>query len=184
MINIPTDIFAQYSLILAKKSVPVSYQSHYKKWLRYYLDFCHKYGFSHSNKESLTQFIKKLQEKHQTQTQQKQAAHAVSLYYEILQVGVNAANGSNITSAPKTNLRSETIKKSPPSFIVQVHKESQSEEKDSVIAQWKNTYADMSAEIKMKHYSPKTLKVYTIWVTVIQTLDIRHKTIDSIYAGN
>jgi len=65
---------------LAKKSIPISYQHYYKMWVRCYLDFCYKYGLSPSHKESLVQFIKKLQEKHQPQLQQKQAGQAVSLY--------------------------------------------------------------------------------------------------------
>jgi len=36
---------------------------HYRKWLRYYLDFCQKYGFRQSDTKSLPHFIKKLKEK-------------------------------------------------------------------------------------------------------------------------
>jgi hypothetical protein len=48
-------------------------RNYYKKWLRYYLDFCQKYKQPISTKESLQQFIKKLQEKNQTPERQKQA---------------------------------------------------------------------------------------------------------------
>jgi hypothetical protein len=47
--------------------------NYYKKWLRYYLDFCQKYNHPISTKESLGAFIKKLQQKNQT-------LDAVSLY--------------------------------------------------------------------------------------------------------
>jgi len=53
---------------------------HYRKWLRYYLDFCQKYGFQ-SDTKSLPHFIKKLKEKKQTDLQQKQAADAIYIYY-------------------------------------------------------------------------------------------------------
>ena len=167
MANISTDILSKYNSILTEKSIPISYQDGYKKWLKYYLDFCDKYGFSHSNRESLTQFMKKLQEKYQTQMQQKEAAEAVSFYYEILQVGVNTKTGSEITSDAKPNLSSETINNSPPSSQLQVHEESRSGN-DSITAEWKKIYADMSAEIKIRHYSPKTLKIYIMWVRNFQ----------------
>ncbi|WP_347274159.1 hypothetical protein [Candidatus Kuenenia sp.] len=41
-------------------------------------------NFSESKKESVSQVIKKLQEKHQSSQQQKQAALAISLYYSIV----------------------------------------------------------------------------------------------------
>ena len=34
MLNIPAALFTKYSLLLNKKSVPVSVQNNYKKWLR------------------------------------------------------------------------------------------------------------------------------------------------------
>src|SRR3990172_6338810 len=82
---IPSDILIQYEDILKKRAVPVSRHADYKKWLRYYLDFCCKYKLQNNNNAHLTYFIKKLQEKNQTIFQQNQAAHAVSLYYELFQ---------------------------------------------------------------------------------------------------
>jgi len=131
MINIPTDVLSKYSSILAKKSIPISYQQYYKMWVRYYLDFCYKYGLSYSHTESLAQFIKKLQEKNQPQFQQKQAAHAVSLYYEIVQAGVNAEAGSNITLDAETISCSEMTREIPPPSHVHIPGESGSE-KESV----------------------------------------------------
>ena len=43
---------------------------YYKKWLRYYLDFCHKYNHEFSVKKSLAHYINKLKEKSQTDQQQ------------------------------------------------------------------------------------------------------------------
>lgn len=67
--NIPSEIRA--------RTVPYKYHNHYKKWLRYYLDFCHKYHFPDSKRESLPHFIKKLQGKLQSQEQHRQAHHAM-----------------------------------------------------------------------------------------------------------
>ena len=99
-----------YHAPLVQKKIPEKSRFYYTKWLRYYLDFCFKsarggqvrhkargtrvvfpaswggvvhYGFNQSNKESLSYFIKKLKEKNQTEQQQKQALHAISIYFDI-----------------------------------------------------------------------------------------------------
>ena len=55
----------------------------YKKWLRYYLDFCHKYPVPDSKSERVRLFAEKLEEKKQPEKQRERADHAVSLYYEM-----------------------------------------------------------------------------------------------------
>jgi len=45
---------------------------YYKKWLRYYPDFCRKYDFGQSDRKSLTPFIDKLKEKKQTNNKSRQ----------------------------------------------------------------------------------------------------------------
>src|SRR3989338_6035427 len=85
MLNIPAALFTKYNLLLNKKSVPVSVHNNYKKWLRFYLDFCHKYCHQYADRESLKYFMIKLHEKNQSPVMQEEAAKAVSLYYEILQ---------------------------------------------------------------------------------------------------
>ena len=84
MQTIPDDIGEQYSAVLKKRTVPVSRHADYRKWLRYYLDFHSKYPLPDSRSEHVRLFIQKLREKKQTPEQQKQAAHALSLYFEIL----------------------------------------------------------------------------------------------------
>src|SRR4030067_3418897 len=81
---IPSDIWEQYSAVLKKRAVPVTLHADYRKWLRYYLDFRGKYTLPDSKSEQVRLFIQKLREKKQTPEQQKQAAHALSLYFEIL----------------------------------------------------------------------------------------------------
>ncbi|MBI4654752.1 MAG: phage integrase N-terminal SAM-like domain-containing protein [Nitrospirae bacterium] len=54
----------------------------YRKWLRYYLDFRGKYSLSDSKSEQVRLFVEKLKKKNQMPEQQKQAAHAISLFFE------------------------------------------------------------------------------------------------------
>ena len=46
------------------------------------LDFCGKYSFSPTHRESLPNFIRKLQEKKQTKPKQEQAETAIKMYYQ------------------------------------------------------------------------------------------------------
>ena len=80
MIKIPQQLKMQFEALLAQKEIPKRFHSECLKWLRYYLDFCHKYSFEESKKESLPHFIKKLQAKRQTVQQQKRASRAISIY--------------------------------------------------------------------------------------------------------
>lgn len=66
MLPISPELQAQFGEHLAKRLVPNGLHGVYKKWLRYYLDFCQKYHFSPAHTQSLTRFIQKLQEKRQT----------------------------------------------------------------------------------------------------------------------
>jgi hypothetical protein len=77
---ISPEIKIPYGAALAKKDVPLPAHFHYRKWLRYYLDFCLKYRYEILKRESLSFFLKKLEDKNQTEQQQKQAFHAVSVF--------------------------------------------------------------------------------------------------------
>ncbi len=120
---------------------------HYIKWVRYYLDFCQKYKFNQSDKESLHYFMNKLREKNQDEQQRKQASDAISIYYEIeatlSRENVTFKNENAIISTKKVGLKPKN-------------------------ANWKQVYDDLNAEIKIRHYSPKTLKAYKGWVRHFQ----------------
>jgi len=66
------------------KTIPDHLLWAYRKWLRYYFDYCEKYYFSSRDQNSLPPFIGKLREKKQTEQQQRQGAEAINLYYELL----------------------------------------------------------------------------------------------------
>ena len=83
MKQIPPKISALYLGHLNNKAIPKKEFFNYKKWLRYYLDFCSKYNHNHLNKKNIKLFIEKLKEKRKNEQHQKQAFHAVSLYYEL-----------------------------------------------------------------------------------------------------
>jgi integron integrase len=93
MNNIPINILAEYNKLLINKAINQREHPFYKKWLQYYLDFCHKYNHSLKNYASLTSFIHKLQQKNQSQQQIHQATHAIEIYYEL--VGISSKEAQN-----------------------------------------------------------------------------------------
>lgn len=170
MFDLPADVSSLYDEILAKNNIPNTYHNFYRKWFRYYHDFCHKYNFQPANEESLPHFIKKLQDKNQSQMYQKQAAHAVSLYYEALTDGAKVIT----TATPSLDSIPLVISKpsdqhSPSSPAERVPAQPMAKGKStSPLDQWHKAVADLSAEIKLRHYSPKTLKAYAMWVRKFQ----------------
>ncbi|MCD4729569.1 MAG: phage integrase N-terminal SAM-like domain-containing protein, partial [Bacteroidales bacterium] len=147
MKQIPADLKTRYSSMLVNKGFPEKYHYDYEKWLRYYLDFCGKYGFNQLNKGILVNFIKKLKEKKQTDQQQKQAYHSISLFYELGSINSEQEglfkNRNKKLSTKKDNLKLTNTN-------------------------WTPVYDGLIAEIKLRHYSPKTLKSYGSWVRQFQ----------------
>jgi len=64
--------------------MPENEQYSFIKWLRYYLDFCHKYGFEKTDPGNLHRFIKKLRSEKQNQSQQRQANYDICTIQELL----------------------------------------------------------------------------------------------------
>jgi hypothetical protein len=77
---IPPEIKIPYEAALAEKEVPLPAHFYHRKWLRDYLGFCLKYRYGTLKEENLLYFLKKLEDKNQTEQQQKQAFHAVSMF--------------------------------------------------------------------------------------------------------
>lgn len=82
MFQIPDAFQKQFDKILIDKHISGLQHPYYRKWVRFYYDFCKKYGHSELNPASLPLFTNKLREKKQNDFQINQAIHAVSLFYE------------------------------------------------------------------------------------------------------
>ncbi len=80
MIQIPADFHKAYTSFIEQKGVNAGLHRYYIKWLRYYLDFCHKYNLKQAAQESLADFTGKLKEKKQPENLIKQAHHAIALF--------------------------------------------------------------------------------------------------------
>jgi hypothetical protein len=141
--QIPPKINALYDEHLSRKAISNREFFYYKKWLRYYFDFCIKYGHSDIKRESIKLFIEKLKEKRQNDQQLKQAFHAVSLYHELSLVN-DKKDGLFKDKKQDLATKKQELKTSG--------------------ANWTPAYNSLKAEISLRHYSPKTLRSYTGWL--------------------
>jgi len=193
MIQIPADLHNAYSAFIEQRGMKADLHRYYIKWLRYYLDFCHKYNLNHTAQESFADFIEKLKEENQPENLIKQAYHAIALFCKM-----------EHSSGPKN--RNETIKVSDTtaagvSFKIpfpdtEGNKENsirQAVSPDSVYygsaatssyagktvlradlelkqsgADWAEVFSKLNNAIKTRHYSPKTLKAYSGWLRQFQ----------------
>ena len=95
----------------------------------------------------MSHFLKKLRGKKQTDQQQKQASHAISIYYEIEPVQSSVAESFK-NKKEKLSTKKESSKLTG--------------------ADWRPIYRDLDSEIKLRHYSPKTLSAYRGWLRQFQ----------------
>jgi integron integrase len=212
MLPIPQELQAQFEQHLAKRLIPNGLHGVYKKWLRYYLDFCQKYRFPPGHTQSLPRFIQKLQEKRQTSAQQEQAAHAIKLYYDtlraknpskpeaLIQPSDAQKNGASHhgerfsirepTAGPPQYRRITTSVSPILSMPVPArnlsnagHLPEKKTAESGIGASWKAEYGRLVDEIKVRHYSPKTLQTYRGWVQHFQTF-LRSKAPETLSADD
>lgn len=170
MIQIPHSVFIQFEEALKKREIPSPLYADYKKWLRYYLDFCVKHVTTGDRSERKQLFLKKLIEKKQNNKQLQQAAHAISLYFEIQkqeapqkvsveesirQQGLDTSDPAPTSSLPKLQQSYRTLRQSQYSVA--------GYEDKSDSPEWDDVMGKLAGEIKVRHYSRKTLKTYAHW---------------------
>jgi integron integrase len=73
----------QYEKALDSASISRELRPHFRKWLRFYLDFCSKYGHSPRSKSSVPLFMAKLASKNQPEAKRNEASVAVTLYFKM-----------------------------------------------------------------------------------------------------
>jgi integron integrase len=192
---IPKNILAQFDAVLKQQNIPVDAHNHYRKWLRYFLDFRAKYSPPDSRSDQVRLFIEKLRSKNQTAGQQAQAAEAVSIYFAL-----QKENKSISFTAAKQTTTSATLPHSalhanahvlldgikmvcePPASSIpcapRTRGGKQYDEwrclRKSESPAWDDVIAKLADEIKLRHYSRKTLKHYADWSRKFQSY-LKHK---------
>jgi site-specific recombinase XerD len=174
MIHIPHSVFILYEAALNKREIPCSHFADYKKWMRYYLDFCVKHVTTANKSERKQLFLTKLAEKKQNNEQMKQAAHAVSIYFEMQQQEAAQKNtGEELvlqqSPSPSAILTTPAISSLSPKQQMFYRSMRQSQysvagyEEKSESPEWDVLISKLADEIKVRHYSRKTLKTYAHW---------------------
>ncbi len=144
MLKIPLQLQNKYDRLLMNSNISLSEYPGYKKWLRFYLDFCKKYQHAYPDPESLILFIEKLKEKKQTDSQRDQAQRAVELYYSGMEKPENPSK--HVAPADEVCENLDTFN---------VNEETRP---------WSLAVESLQNEISVRHYSKKTLKAYSLWV--------------------
>jgi integron integrase len=143
MIKVPEALQKKYNLLLMNSDISPDQYGHSKKWLRYYLDFCKKYSQEYAEAKSLLLFLEKLKKKNQTLSQQSQAKKAVELYY----------SGIEKPAGPSKNLIP----------LQEIHEDIKMFDSKADSDPWVLAVNGIKDEIKLRHYSKKTLKAYSLW---------------------
>lgn len=78
MLAVSPELIHRYEARLVQQNLTAGQRPHYHKWLRYYLDFCQKYGLVPADRQSLPAFQEKLRAKCQPEPLCQQAGHAIS----------------------------------------------------------------------------------------------------------
>ncbi len=165
MLLLPKALFREYLELVKNIEVPGCFHSEYVKWLRYYLDFCAKHVVAIDESERLRLFLGKLREKNQSGAQCKRAEHAISLYFELRRL-------NDVRKDEPDHQPSGVAASALPPQPVEYQRKSQyveagyQEKSDS--PEWDAVLEAMAAEIKVRHYSRKTLKTYGKWSRCFQ----------------
>ncbi len=186
MKNVPSDILSQYDAQLIHEPIGGSYHVFYRKWLRFYFDFCHKYQFDPDARSSLAPFLQKLADKKQSTQLCKQAEHALLIYYDLPKASLrsqvlpeheftpSSPNREGCQSTNDNDSRYAVTKIHPAISTGRAEAASgpapgSGENLKTCNADWQPVFADLKAEISLRHYSPKTLRSYSGWVAKLQT---------------
>jgi integron integrase len=186
MLKVPYDIWSHYEAVLKAKVKDSSRHDDFRKWFRYFWDFRNKYPLPESHSEQVRLFIEKLRQKNRPPEQQRQAAYAVSLFFEsqlkkkqvspshsqTRRVPVTGTAAPHHASNVSQSGRAEPKVSVPPSssrpFVPPLSNGSRYNEwrclEKSDSPAWDRLIENLASEIKTRHYSRKTLKAYADWI--------------------
>jgi integron integrase len=82
MLRTPREIAARFDHALESAGIAEHVRPHYRRWLRFYLDFCAKYQWDPASAAAVKPFCDKLESKGQEDWKRHQAAAAIALYQQ------------------------------------------------------------------------------------------------------
>lgn len=194
MLRLPDELLHQFNMLLDNKLYPENIKHFYRKWLRYYWDFCNKYHHDPFRESSLPLFLRKLEQKGQSDQQREQAHQAILLFYRTksktqsdnaslksewrqslakqpLQVSDSVPQKTTLNSDASIHHSSDRTtphQKTTQPFSKGPVQQKPNNEKQAGCS-WVSVFDDLTREINLRHYSPKTLKAYRGWTRRLQT---------------
>lgn len=169
MILVPKKTYALYLSFLKNNHIAADQFHDYIKWLRYFLDFCDRHVVTPDKSERLRLFQEKLHEKKQSAEKCQRATHAVNFYFEMKgqEADTSASADKSDTDTPNQPLHflDMSSRQSLQSTISQrkSHYNDTGYQEKSDSSEWDTVMEAMTNEIKVRHYSRKTLKTYANW---------------------
>lgn len=165
MIQLPPHLFKQYRTFCADSGVSDKEFADHLKWLRYFLDFCEKYQIMGNEKERIELFLSKLTQKGQSEVKRQQASHAVSCYFNMISGGVDRPRSVQAASVAllERHQPEEAGKSQPDSSFRKSFYDVAGYQEKSNSPEWDELIGKLADEIKVRHYSRKTLKTYALW---------------------
>jgi integron integrase len=141
--------------------------------VRFYLHFCQKYRHHPADPKSLPLFLEKLASKGQPAAQRAQAHCAVEYYAVCLSPAGPSwrdddagaptvpkdGEGGRAARTPESVLGQSRLMEDQAPALVQAHAAT-----ESMNAAWEAVEGKLKDEIRLRHYSPKTLQAYAGWL--------------------
>jgi len=185
---IPQNILAGFNDLLKQRKVAPPHLADYKKWLLYFLDFQSKHPLPDSPSDQVRLFADKLRSRNQTAGQVEQAADAISLFFASRPGSKNEPSMVTGGALPATQPvrpfegkdyadRNSASAKTAPQMVCEppggfqfsppVRSGMRYDEwrclRKTESPAWDTVIEKLAAEIKVRHYSRKTLKAYADW---------------------
>jgi integron integrase len=129
---------ALYSAFISSEGITPKYVPYYIRWLQYYLNYCLQNSLEKQNYTNIPPFQKELKEAGKAGFQLQQAAHSVILFIKML----------NTQRSPKPVVSVNKIPTLQP-----------------VKKKWDYFILNLRNEIRLRHYSPATEKLYITFVS-------------------
>lgn len=162
MLIVPPELAHRYDATLAQGSIAAKTRPHYRKWLRFYWDFCHKYQFDPDDQNSLSHFNRKLLEKKQPEWMRQQAAHAIALFYQMILANTDQPNAVQEGMHDQSDQNGGNVEN-----VEKAGKANSHPEQTGI--SWVGLYDKLESAIRVRHYSQKTLTAYRGWARQLQT---------------
>ena len=186
-----------YRNFLSQNKIAAKLHFFYLRWLRLYLNFCQTKSFHSANHYNLPLFLKAIAKEAHSPFLQQQAEQAINLYLEmyssvnlvIREIALrkdsekadcqSALTRVEAVCAKLTASKAERAADPPATMAPAMAKTPNTT--DLNLKSWQKLYKALETEIKLRHYSAKTLKSYNGWLRRFQEF-VQHQrpeTLDS-----